>query len=500
MKKCRTPRAASVSRAFLAAASLALCAALPLAAAPAAALAGPLVSANFPAADSLTPYAREALASLSTFQLSNGIPVVVRSNDASPVRHIELILRGGARAAGPATAGYELLALRTMLRGSAGHSYDEIQSMLDEMSAGMTAVANLDYSSYSLSSLDKYFAKLLPVWASTLTAPLFKQGDFDQVLSEARLAWQNKEKDPWARTGRQMNALFFAGHPYAPSPDGTKESLAAASLDAVKAWYASSFSADRIFVVASGDFDPVALRADLEAALGTIPDRHAGFPGKAPAIVAPGGFLKVEHPQSRGVAYVRGDFPAPPPSSPDFMPLNVGMRMYSDLLNDVVREKYGAVYTPSAYIRAMDANYGSITMYKTNKTGKIKAYIDEATDDFAAGRVLAVESAGGEGGSPRTTIEEALEVYKAKYSNEYFLKLQRNAAVADLIAQSVVTQGDCRSWILDQQRIEAVTADQVRATMARCLLAAKITWVVLGSADTLVPVVEADYQGLGSTK
>jgi zinc protease len=463
-------------------------------------LEGPLVTASFPKASELSPYAREGLESLSTFKLANGIPVVVRRNDASPVRHLELVIRGGSQSATAKTAGYELLALKTMARGSGKYSYDAIQSLLDETSAAIGAASGLDYSAYSLTALDKYFGRLLPVWADTLVSPSFKAGDFDQVLSEAKLALQNKEKDPWARAGRVMNDEFFAGHPYAPAPEGTKDSLAAATLDSVKAWYASGFSSDRMFIVASGDFDAAALEKELNAALGVIPNRGAGYPGVAPALSGSGKLLKVEHPQSKGIAYVRGDFAAPSARDPDFMATNVAMKMYSDLLFNVVRDKYGAVYTPSAYIRNSASNYGSVVMYKTNMAGKIKGYIDEATDQFLSGEALAVDptAPAADPKQPRTTIERALPVYKAQYTNEYFEKLQTNAAAADLIAQSIVTTGDCRTWLLDGQRIDAVTADEIKAAAAKYLAGGKITWVVLGSADTLVPVVPADYERIGT--
>ncbi len=134
-------------------------------------LSGPLAPGPFPAPSELSAFAREGLSSLSTFTLSNGIPVVLRRNDASPVRHLSLVLRGGSLAAGPASAGTELLALRTMARGSKGYSYEDITSLLDETSAAMGAAAAFEYSTYSLTALDKHFARLLPVWADTLANP-----------------------------------------------------------------------------------------------------------------------------------------------------------------------------------------------------------------------------------------------------------------------------------------------------------------------------------------
>ena len=458
-------------------------------------LSGPLVSTGFPQESQLSAYAKEGLSGLSTFQLANGIPVVVRRNAASPVRNLTLVIRGGATAATPATAGYESLALNVMARASAKYSYDDIQALLDETSASMGPGTNLEYSTYSLTALDKYFGKLLPVWADTLMAPAFSQEDFDQVLSQAKLAVQSKEKDPWQRTGVVMNAAFFSGHPYAPAPEGTKDSLAAATLDAVKAWYAKSFSADRIFIVASGDFDAAALKKDLDAAIGALPDRKAGVPALAPrfSLAGTGSLIKVEHPSAKSIAFVRGDFAAPAPGDADYMAANIAFKMYSDLLFSVVRDEHGAVYTPSAYIRSFGANYGSIVMYKTNVPGKIKAYIDEATAQFAAGKILSPD-ASEDGSAPRMSVEEGLAMYKAQFANEYFEKLQTNSAVSGLIAQSVITTGDCRTWLLDAQRIDSVTAAEVKAAAAKYIFGNRITWVVLGTKENLATVSDADFQ------
>lgn len=486
----------NIGRAAVSALALALLV-LPAAAKPSV-LSGPLVREGFPGPETLTPFAREALGSLSTFQLSNGIPVILRRNDASPVQHLQLVIRGGARAATPATAGLELLALNTMRRASTSSSYEAMQSLLDETTAGMSASVGNDYSSYSLTGLDRHFARLLPVWASTLVSPLLAQEDFDQVRSEAMLAVQNKEKDPWAKTGRSMNEEFFAGHPYSAYPEGTRESLEAATLEKVKAWHGSLFSSDRMFIVAAGNFDASRLKADLDKALGAIPNRRAGAPAEPPALSGTGRLVKVEFPQSKGIAYLRADFPAPSSASADYMATGIGMKMLSDLLMDVVREKYGAVYTADSYIRNNLANYGSVVIYKTSKTARIKAYIDEAVDDFAIGKVPSTDTGGIAGGHPRMAIEEALPAYKAQFESGYFEALQTNAAVAGLIAQSVVIRGDCRAWLLDQQLIKSVSADEVRAAASRYLLGQKLTWVVLGPPDLLVPVVEADFARLGT--
>jgi zinc protease len=446
-------------------------------------------------AQGLSAFAKENLASFATFTLSNGLPVIVKRNSSNSVEHISLVFRGGSAASRPESAGIEALSLKTMARGSAKYSYEDIQALLDETSSAIGSASSLDYSSYSLTTLDKYFERLFPVWVDNLVEPAFKEADFDQALSQAKLALQTKEQDPWAKTGLETNRILFAGHPYASSPDGTEGTLAAAKLEDVKAWYASRVRADALFVVAVGDFDPAALRGRLESGLGRLPSSGAAGPGSVSPLSrsGPGSIVKVEFPQSKGMGYLRGDFAAPAPRESDYMPLSLGLKLLSDLLFDVVRDKHGAVYSPGAYIRGFNANYGSITLFKTKIPGKAKAYIDEAMALLHSGKAVAIDpEASTDGYAP---VAEVLESAKAQYINGLYESQATNAAIAGRIAGSVINTGDYRSYLLDVDRIRAVTAGQVLAAIDKYVLKGSIAWVALGSSEVLDPVQAGDFQG-----
>ena len=448
----------------------------------------------------LSAFAKENLKSFSTFTLSNGLPVIVKKNSANRVQHISLVIRGGVAAASADKAGIEALALKTMARGSNKYSYEDIQALLDETSSGLGSASSFDSSSYSLTTLDKYFSQIFPVWVDTIVEPAFKEADFDQELSNARMALEAKEQDPWQRTSLETDKILFEGHPYAVAPNGTKESLAAAKLDDVKAWYASRVCANELFIVAVGDFDAAALRQELEAGMGKLPASGEALPASIGPVKkeGPGTLAKIEFPQSRGMGYLRGDFPAPAPSDPDYMALSIGMKTFSDLLFNIVRDKYGAVYTPNATIRGFKANYGSIILFKTKIPGKAKAYIDEAAGLLATGKAVAIDPQSSKDGfSP---LSDVLKATKAQYINTLYASQATNAAIASSIASSVISTGDYRDYLLDVDRINAVTADQVEAVVDKYLFKGTISWVALGSADVLVAAQPTDFEGFATPK
>ncbi len=449
------------------------------------------------ASGSVGNFAKVNAPAFTSFTLANGIPVVLKKNDANSVRSLSLVFRGGSLLVDPATAGIEAVMLRTMARGSAAWPYARLRGKLDETSSAFSAESNFEYSLYTLTTLDRYFDELLPIWAGTLTSPGWSSADFDRVMADAKLALKKKEQDPWQVTGLTMNQAFFGKHPYAATPEGTNESLAALGLDQVKAYYARTFSANRLFVVAVGNYDSTSLKADLERVFGSIPDAKVGVPYGVPSFEGrvANTVVRKEFPASKGVGYVRGDFAAPAAADPDWAATSLAMRLLSDLLFNVVRDKYGAVYTPGSYIRVFNANYGSITLFKTSVPDKVKVYVDEALAELAAGQVVSVAPSADAGKFPRQSIAEALPIYKALYVNETYAKIGTNAAVAGEIARSVLGFGDPRAWLLDVDRVAATSAADVSRALKKWLLDAKVTWVVLGSSDILDPVKEADFAG-----
>ena len=447
-------------------------------------------------------FAKENLPSFSTFVLSNGIPVVLRTNEANRVRSLSIVLRGGTLITSPDEAGIESLMLREMARGSREWPYARLAAKLDETSASFSTGSVFEYSTYTLSCLDRYFDELLPIWAGTFDDPAWDPGDFDRVLSDAKLALQKKEQDPWQATATEMNKDFFAGHPYAATPDGTLDSLAKLDLAKVKARYAATLSANRLFIVAVGNFDSASLKYELEKAFGSIKDLRLELPSGAPAFegAVKAGLVKKTFPASKGVAYLRGDFAAPSPTAPDWAAASLAARLYSDLLFNVVRDKYGAAYTPSAVVRAFGSNYGSISVYKTSVPDKIKSYLDEAAAELAAGQAMSVAPKADEGRSPRASIAEVLPIYKTIYINESYGKITTNAAVAGEIARSVVEFGDPRAWLLDVDRVASVSADQIEKAFEKYFVAAPVLWVALGPAEMLDQFKESDFKGLGQSR
>jgi zinc protease len=373
-----------------------------------------------------------------------------------------------------------------MARSSQHYPYERAAAILDRTSSSIAAAVQFEYSTFSLTTLDKYRDELLDLWGDMLTAPSFNQDDFDKSKEDALLAVQAVDQSPWSTMQKVINEAYFKGHPYSVNPDGTEESIGPMTAGDARQWYKEYFSADRMFVVAVGDFDPVALGERLETLLGKIPDLRLGaVPEPAAFPMGPSGVLIAKaHDQSKGTVYLRGDFAAPAPGGEDYFATALAARIFSDLLFSVVRDKYGAVYTPSTTIRGFSANYGSIMMYKTNVPDKIKGYIDEAARLMARGRVVSVD--------PEKTEEDgympiagAIDTYKQLYTNDYFEAVRNNAGLASMMIRSVRLTGDPADWLKDQERIEALDSSAVQRAFETYFMNGAFVWVAVGDQTLL---------------
>jgi zinc protease len=445
--------------------------------------------------DELPNFVKDNLPGFTTTRLSNGIPVYIKKNDANRVRTIMFVLKGGSLTAIPDQAGWQKIALATMTRASTNYPYETVVELLDATSSSIGSSVNFEYGIISLNVLDKYFDRLLPIWADMIVHPAFGKSDVDQAKSEVELAIQSKEQDPWALAGRVMNEAFFKGHPYSINPDGTEASIAPANPEAMMRWYEANVSADRAFVVAVGDFDTEELGMALDSSLGTLQDKSLGpipspqgFFGRAS-----GGLIRQAHEASRGVAYVRGDFPAPKPTAPDFMAANVAMKLFSDLLFSVVRDTYGAAYTPGSVIRSFESNYGSISIYKTSVPDSIKSYIDETASILASGRCVSVDPSRPGEESQFMELTQALDTYKRMFINEYFAAVRTNSAIARLMAGSILRTGDPADWLFDVVRIRSLSPEDILGAFKTYVLDGAYTWVAVGDPELLEKMPEEAY-------
>jgi zinc protease len=414
--------------------------------------------------------------SISEYSLDNGIPVVVKKNEANKVFALKVVLRGTSALVPREKAGIEAVTLQTMARGSARYSYDKLSSLAYLRSSAIGASgSSYDQSSFDLVTFDKYFDETFDAFASCFLEPSLAESDFRTVLASFKAARAQTMSDPYGYATSLLHAAAFKDHAYASDPQGTDDSIASFTLDDVRAHYRNLVGPERLAIVAVGNFDGPELVKKLNATFGTLPRKAIRLP-EAKRYEAKRDVILAPFAQSPGIAYVRGDFPIPAPGDKDWQAYALGASILNDLLFDVVRTKYGACYTPFASTFGFLNPYGSIGIYKTSKANDVKAYIDEAVSVLASGRTPNLKRVPGLDYAP---LADTIEAYKAKYVNGFYAKQQTNIEVAGQIASSLVSYGSAAEYLKAVDKLKKVKAEDVVKAVRKYIVDGKITWIVV---------------------
>lgn len=447
----------------------------------------PVSNWKLPAAQS--EYMKANVSSIETRTLNNGIMLIVKKNPANRVFTIKTVFRGGSAMTTPDKAGLEAMTLALLARGSARFPYTEIKRLQYERSSNLGYNASsYDWASFDLNTIDKYWDEMFSVYSDCLLAPAFEPAQFALVQNDFKVSLQKSMSDPYNYGVTKLHGAMFTRHPYEADFGGTVSSIESITLDDIKAYYHDSMTADRIFIIAVGNFDADKLAEVLNSTAGTITKKAVAVPDVQP--YQPKAALYLEKfEKSRGVAYVRGDYPIADAQSPDFATLQLAYSMLDELLFSIVRTEHGAAYSVWSRAFGFKSAYGSLVIYKTDKPAEAKVWADEAIAVLASGKTLNLK-----GGTEKyASITSSIAAYKAKYINSFFSNQQTNSETAAQLASSTVYFNDHLEYLRFIDKINAIQPEDIVAAINTYVIDAPITWIIVSDQATLSKVDKTQF-------
>ncbi|SLN63353.1 Peptidase M16 inactive domain protein [Pseudoruegeria aquimaris] len=316
-------------------------------------------------------------------------------------------------------------------------------------------------------------AEAVALLRKALVETRFDQDAIDRVRAQVVSIIQSDEKDPNAIAARTFDALAFGDHPYATPRDGTLESIAALTREDMFEARDRVIAKDRVYVGAVGDITPEQLSELMDALLSDLPE--TGAPPVPDAEYAlEGGVTVVPFPSPQSVVIfghegIKRD-------DEDFFAAYVmnqilGAGGFSSRLMEEVREKRGLTYGISTFLVPMDhAETVQGQVASSNET------VAEAIEVIRAEwRRMAEEG----------VTEEELRDAKTYLTGAYPLRFDGNGTIANIIV-GMQTQGLPIDYIATRNdKVEAVTREDVARVAKRLLDADALHFVVVGQPEGL---------------
>jgi zinc protease len=212
------------------------------------------------------------------FDLEGGTAVLLEESHALPLLSLTIAFRSGAAHDPIGKEGTLRMAGRMLRRGCEGMTASATEDAIDRLGAELS----VDISSSSISLQAQVIARSVDAFvdllAQLLGSPQFPLDEFERLRRESVAELIEMRDNDQTLAAQAFRRSLFAGHLYGRSALGTTASLAALTIDDVRAAYAKHFVRGNAIIGFAGDIEATRapqLAARLVAGLplgGPVPD------------------------------------------------------------------------------------------------------------------------------------------------------------------------------------------------------------------------------------
>ncbi|MHA7867584.1 MAG: M16 family metallopeptidase [Salipiger thiooxidans] len=390
-----------------------------------------------------------------------------------PFTSLQIRFRGGTSLDAPGKRGATNLMVGLLEEGAGELDARGFAEAREQLAASFDYDASADAVSVSARFLSENRDAAVELLRESLVNPRFDQDAIDRVREQVLSGIRSDAMDPDAIANAAFDAMVFGDHPYGSDPQGTEESVTALGRDDMIAAHDAIMTRDRVYIAAAGDITPEELSALIDRLLGDLPETGPALPPDVAAETTAGTtVVPFDTPQSVAVFGHEGLAI----DDPDFFAAYVmntilgGGSFESRLMNEV-REKRGLTYGVYSYLAGMD--HAELLMGRVaSANDRIAEAISVIRDEWAK---MAAEG----------VTEQELEQTKTYLTGAYPLRFDGNGTIARILV-GMQMDGLPADYIASRNdRIEAVTQDDVKRVAARVLRPDALRFVVVGQPEGL---------------
>ncbi len=405
---------------------------------------------------SATPSA-SAIFDPETFTLSNGMQVVVISNDRAPIVTHMVWYKVGSADEAPGQSGVAHFLEHLMFKGTRNLADGEFSRIIADNGGQENAFTSSDYTAYYQTIAADRLETMMRHEADRMVNLVLTD---EQVAPERQVVLEERrsrvENQPSSRLREQADAAFWLNHPYGNPVIGWPHEIAALSTENAIEFYRTWYAPNNAVLVVAGDADAQEVRRLAEKYYGVIPARDV------PARVRP---LEPEHiarmtvemADARVTRLSLGRRYLAPSSNAGETKHAYPLQVLSEILSGGATSRLyrklvvedGIATSAGAWYDGDGLDLGSFAFHATPKDGVEMETIETAVEDEIAKLI-----------SDGITVDELARAKQRMLDAAIFAR-DSVTGPARVFGQTLATGGtidDVENW---PERIEAVTVEQV---------------------------------------
>ncbi|MEW6508676.1 MAG: pitrilysin family protein [Bacteroidota bacterium] len=210
-----------------------------------------------------------SLPAIQSFELSNGLNVVLMEKHSVPLVHMNVIVKSGVVNDPEGKSGLASMTADLLDEGAAGKSSLELADQINYLGVRISTFSRWHKIGLNLHSPLSKFDEALKIAADILLHPDFLQKELDRIRKEkltSLLQWHDQANTIASVTFQKI--LFGENHPYGRPAMGNEASIKSFSVDDLKSFHRKYFKANNAYVIVVGNITKAQLVPKLESVFG----------------------------------------------------------------------------------------------------------------------------------------------------------------------------------------------------------------------------------------
>jgi zinc protease len=417
--------------------------------------------------------APQALAlDIKSWNTQNGARVLFVETHDLPMIDVRVTFKAGSSRDGD-LSGVSRLVNALLVDGTGDYSSEDIAETFESTGAqlGHDSLRDMGYVSLRSLSDPSMLDKITDLFARIVALPSFPQDAFERDRRTMLIGLAERKKNIGSVVSDAFFEHVYQGHPYQLGSQGTEETLRAITKQDLKDFHSQYYVANNATLAIVGDFTQQQAKQFAELLTKYLK------PGKAaeeiPAILPPEQkqVVTIKVPFKATQTHILQGMPVLTRQDPDYFALYVGNHIlggsgFSSRLMQEIREDRGLVYSVYSYFMPMESNgpFEMSLQTSTENADQAVELLDSLLKDFIK----------------NGPDEKELEHAKNNITGSFPLKIDSNKKIVEYLA--VIGFYDLPLEYLDSfnDRVNAVTAENIKNAFQRRVDPAKMTRIIVG--------------------
>jgi predicted Zn-dependent peptidase len=413
------------------------------------------------------------------FVLPNGLRVILVPNREVPLVSFEVRLAAGGMHDAPGKEGLARLLGDLLTKGAGKRDAEAFQAAVDSVGGTFGVGAGTRWLTVRGEFLREHVDLGFELLADALRRPTLAPSEFEKERGLAIDGIRAARQDPATLIGTYWQGWIFRGQKYARVPSGDEATLAAITLDDVRAARARLLRPENAWLAVAGSFDPAEMRRRIEARFGDWEAGGEALADRAPVKQLTGGsVLLVDKPDALQT-YFRFGGPGFDWSDPDYPARYLANTIlggrFTSRLNTALRIEAGLTYGADS---SFDDAHGGVF--------RVSSYTATATSAEALALALKVYLGFVADGMTQAELDSARAYVKGQYAPDNLETADQAAAMILSLESNGLSRDIVNGFF---ERLDKLTLAEVNRVTRERFPRDDLAWVVIGRAEVLAPIV-----------